>query len=121
MPRFGHHCSVALIVLSLLHGRSASGADSSNVFTEYSITSWGLNEGVPDAAVYALAQDANGYLWLGTETGLYRFDGTRFLLWTALGARAAEPTQALHVARDGTLWVGFGGRGGVTSLHGGAA
>jgi signal transduction histidine kinase/ligand-binding sensor domain-containing protein len=120
MQGFGRRYSVVLIVAWLLHGDSAHAADSSSVFTEYSMASWGLNEGAPYGAVYALAQDQAGYLWLGTETGLYRFDGTRFLPWTAVRAFVGEPIQALHVSRDGSLWVGFGGSGGVGRLRGDA-
>src|SRR5271167_3364077 len=42
--------------------------------------SWTFKDGAPDA-VWALAQTADDYLWLGTAGGLYRFDGIRFELF----------------------------------------
>jgi len=38
--------------------------------------------------VSAIAQDADGFLWLGTDDGLIRFDGVRFVAWEALGGSA---------------------------------
>ena len=49
-------------------------ADSPDVFSGYRLSSWGPSDGLT-AGVYALAQDAAGFPWLGTETGLSRFDG----------------------------------------------
>jgi signal transduction histidine kinase/ligand-binding sensor domain-containing protein len=119
MPVFARRSPVTLIIVGLLLlADSSSAADPSSVFTDYSVASWGVNEGAPDGAVYALAQDHAGYLWLGTEAGLYRFDGTRFVSSTPMGTPAGAPVQALHVSRDGSLWVGFGGRGGVSRLRG---
>ena len=41
-------------------------------------------DGVPIGPVYAIAQDAEGYLWLGTTRGVVRFDGARFTPWDAI-------------------------------------
>src|SRR5262245_4830376 len=100
MPGIWRRRSMVLIVAWLLHGNSLFAADSGSVFTDYSMERWGVNEGAPAGAIYALAQDQAGYLWLGTETGLYRFNGARFVFWTGLGSVAAGPVQALHVSGD---------------------
>jgi ligand-binding sensor domain-containing protein len=51
-------------------------------------------------------QDRAGYIWAGSEGGLYRYDGTRIRLMTAAeGLACATEVQALHVAADGALWV----------------
>ena len=39
---------------------------------------WQVQQGLPQAAVYAVVQTSDGRLWLGTQTGLVRFDGVRF-------------------------------------------
>ncbi|WP_343731268.1 diguanylate cyclase [Duganella sp.] len=67
------------------------------------LRTFGQLEGLGNLTVQALAQDRAGYLWAGTENGLYRFDGSRF-------RRHAEQHSlyitALHVDPAGRLWVG---------------
>src|SRR5262245_45286229 len=84
--------------------------------------SWGEENGLTSGIIRALAQDAEGYLWVGTDGGLLRFDGTEFVSWPPYGATdAAQPVdtgiRALLVARDGSLWVG--GTSGLTRLQNG--
>jgi len=67
---------------------------------------WGLDEGLPQSSAMALAQGADGHLFVGTQEGLARFDGRT---WTVLDQAAGMPCesiQALESAPDGTLWVG---------------
>jgi signal transduction histidine kinase/ligand-binding sensor domain-containing protein len=76
--------------------------------TQYGHTAWSYREGFQTGAVYAIAQTADGYLWLGTQSGVFRFDGVRTVpLPLPAGHRLAN-TQvgSLLVARDGTLWIG---------------
>ena len=55
-----------------------------------------------------MAQTADGYIWLGTEFGLLRFDGVRSVPWQPPAGSSLPNARirALHVARDGTLWIG---------------
>ncbi len=71
---------------------------------------WGSEEGLPHNSVYALAQDADGFVWIGTPDGLARFDGEQFLVHRA---DATDPSALRHpvirslaAAGDGGLWVG---------------
>jgi diguanylate cyclase (GGDEF)-like protein len=79
----------------------------------------GVPEDVPAHLCSAFAQDARGYLWIGTQGGLVRYDGYRFRTWTSDPANAAtiggSYVRALLAARDGTIWAGFFS-GGVSSL-----
>lgn len=70
--------------------------------------SWGFREGAPET-VAALAQTADGFLWLGSATGLVRFDGTRFEAFRSLwGDRLlATDVSALFAPRSGGLWIGY--------------
>lgn len=81
--------------------------------------SWRRADGLPGNSVYAIAQTADGYLWLGTENGLARFDGKYFLALTGADAAAFRSrfVAALLAARDGTLWIGT--ERGLLALHGG--
>lgn len=92
-------------------------ADLRSVLTDYTITSWSQREGLPAGNVWALAQDHAGYLWVGSDGGLLRFDGVRFTPWEASqSSRGRKPVRALHVARDGGVWVGYGNAGGIARI-----
>ncbi|HJW34333.1 MAG TPA: two-component regulator propeller domain-containing protein [Holophagaceae bacterium] len=66
---------------------------------------YGSEQGLSSLSVTAFTQDREGYLWVGTEEGLFRFDGRRFRgLGEAQGLK--EAITELKPAADGTLWVG---------------
>ncbi|HEY4092905.1 MAG TPA: two-component regulator propeller domain-containing protein [Luteibacter sp.] len=71
-------------------------------------TAWTVREGAP-GQVTALVQTADGFLWLGTQTGLYRFDGVRFERYRPRtgGDFPASSVASLYAPPDGGLWVGF--------------
>lgn len=87
--------------------------------SQYGHTAWTIREGSLSGQVLAIAQTPDGYLWLGTETGLYRFDGARIVYWQPReDERLPSPAVAeLLVARDGRLWIGT--YAGLASLKGG--
>lgn len=70
-------------------------------------TAWTARDGLT-GRVNRIAQTADGYLWVGTGNGLYRFDGVAFEPFTPdSGALPAAGVDSLLVARDGGLWVGY--------------
>jgi ligand-binding sensor domain-containing protein len=86
--------------------------------TGYALAQWTVNDGVPLGAVYAIVQDADGYLWLGTAAGAVRFDGARFTPWQTLYPDPV-PVGPVHALRysSGTLWAGFDGEGKTISVR----
>jgi signal transduction histidine kinase/ligand-binding sensor domain-containing protein len=85
----------------------------------YALSAWPTEKSLP-GDVFSIAQDEDGYLWLGTPTGIVRFDGTRFEPWKGEAdgtALPAAPVPALAKAAQGGLWVGFGGGGGVARIQ----
>jgi signal transduction histidine kinase/ligand-binding sensor domain-containing protein len=86
---------------------------------QYGHAAWTIREGFLNGQVLAIAQTPDGYLWLGTETGLFRFDGSRMVRWQPREhEQLPSPTVAeLLVARDGRLWIGT--YAGLASLKGG--
>jgi len=78
-------------------------------------TAWTVRQGAP-GQITALAQTSDGYLWLGTQTGLFRFDGVRFERYRPRegGDFLAASVSALYAPPSGGLWVGF--RYGVASF-----
>ena len=75
--------------------------------SQYAHTSWTVRDGYSLGAVFAMAQTPDGYLWLGGEFGLFRFDGVRFIPWQPpAGQQLPDKPYSLLVTRDGTLWIG---------------
>src|SRR5262249_36638620 len=76
--------------------------------SQYAHTSWKVRDGFTKGETFTMAQTADGYLWLGTEFGLLRFDGVRAVPWQPpAGERLpAGRISSLLAARDGTLWIG---------------
>ena len=83
-------------------------------------TAWTTRDGAP-ADILALAQTTDGFLWLGTLTGLFRFDGVRFELFDPAAPQSLPSVgvQSLLALPDGGLWVGYT-FGGVSLIRGGA-
>src|SRR5258708_28289469 len=73
-------------------------------------TAWGAKEGAP-AGIIALAQTMDGYLWLATEGGLFRFDGVSFERYEpqfqAGAGFPARTVRSLLPLPNGDLWIGF--------------
>ncbi|HBZ46832.1 MAG TPA: hypothetical protein DEO93_06070, partial [Stenotrophomonas sp.] len=99
--------AIACACLLLLGGHAAA-LDPARAVGQFHHTAWTVNQGAP-GQVTALAQTVDGYLWLGTEIGLYRFDGVRFTRFVPPGDDAfpATSVSTLYAAHDGGLWVGF--------------
>jgi signal transduction histidine kinase/ligand-binding sensor domain-containing protein len=76
--------------------------------SQYAHTAWKIRDGFTRGAIFAIAQTPDGYLWLGTESGLVRFDGVRTVPWQPSAGQRLPSNfiDALLVSRDGTLWIG---------------
>jgi signal transduction histidine kinase/ligand-binding sensor domain-containing protein len=100
-------CTVALLV-----GYGALAIDSTEYLSELHHTQWTTREGAP-GAIAALAQSKDGYLWLGTPIGLFRFDGESFEhpAFPDGGLSINGDVSALYTTPSGDLWIGmtFGG------------
>ena len=69
---------------------------------------WVLENGLPQNSVQALLQTRDGFLWLGTEAGLVRFDGVGFQVFDhdSKPSLPGDDVRALLETRDGSLWIG---------------
>lgn len=65
-----------------------------------------MEDGIFNGAPHAITQTADGYLWIGTESGLVRFDGVRFTVWNPPDGKPLTGVNTLYVASDGSLWIG---------------
>ena len=99
---------------------NAEAGDKIRPLAGYTVTSWTDVDGRPFGAVYAIAQDADRYLWIATNAGLLRFDGVRFSTWEAIGTPPLPktPASSLYICSDGSLWAGFANGGGVFRVAG---
>ena len=102
--------AVFWLALLLAHSTCAVALDPSLDISQYSHTAWRVRDGFGSGPLHSIAQAHDGYLWLGTESGLLRFDGTRAVLWQAPRDEhlPSNVVQALLVSGDGTLWIGTG-------------
>jgi len=82
--------------------------DPARAVTQYKETQFTSDDGLPQNSVHAIAQTNDGYLWLGTEEGLARFDGVQFTIISRKSTHglASDYIQALTASRDGSLWIG---------------
>ena len=112
-------------ILSVMLLASAGGtrAHAASGIPGYSVMAWTTKDGVYPGPFRAVAQDRDGYIWLGISVDLVRFDGVRFVTWSDLSEdplRNGGVVTALTASRDGSLWVGHS-PGGVTRIRDGAA
>ena len=103
--------SAVLLALIAVMCRCAFSLDLSLDVSQYAHRAWPLKEGFFKAATSSIAQTPDGYLWLGTDSGLLRFDGVKTLRWEPPGGEKlpSEFIRSLLAGRDGTLWIGADG------------
>jgi signal transduction histidine kinase/ligand-binding sensor domain-containing protein len=98
---------VALTIV-LMAGSYAFGLNPSLDVNQYAHNSWTIRDGFFKAEIRTIAQTQDGYLWLGTDSGISRFDGARTSEWTPPSGDhlPSETVLKLLVTRDGRLWIG---------------
>jgi PAS domain S-box-containing protein len=86
----------------------AFGLDPSLDVSQYAHTTWKMGDAVFKGNIGAIAQTPDGYLWVGTDSGLLRFDGVRAVPWQPPGDQhlPSNNVASLLATRDGTLWIG---------------
>src|SRR5262245_10803461 len=99
---------IALACILLALDPSAFALNPALDVSQYAHTVWKIREGFTKGGIYSIAQTPDGYLWLGTEFGLLRFDGVNNVPWhPPFGQELPSSTiSRLLAARDGTLWIG---------------
>jgi ligand-binding sensor domain-containing protein len=93
-----------------LFATAAFALDPSKQITQYAHTAWRTQDGFISGLglSYGITQTKDGYLWIGTQTGLLRFDGVRFVPWKPAGGNKLSSLRihSLLGASDGSLWIG---------------
>src|SRR5690242_5947432 len=73
--------SMARVILLVSAFHSALALDPALELSQYAHKAWKVRDGFSNGSIHSIAQTPDGYLWLGTEFGLSRFDGVRNVPW----------------------------------------
>src|SRR5262245_39026884 len=114
VPRFGARALLAFVLAGLALGLAFSGEAATHAAVPNQIRPslahrfWGVQDGAPDE-IASVAQTADGYLWLGTASGLYRFDGMRFERFRPLAGPdlMSGNVRSVFAPPTGGLWIGY--------------
>jgi signal transduction histidine kinase/ligand-binding sensor domain-containing protein len=91
-----------------LAARAQGSAQTPTAFGQYFFTTISSELGMPRTSILTVKQTKDGALWVGTESGLLRFDGVKFVSFRSADTSAfiSHFIYCLHEARDGALWIG---------------
>jgi ligand-binding sensor domain-containing protein/signal transduction histidine kinase len=99
-------CAIAGLA-ALCFAVSASAVDPTRTVSQYLHDSWGTESGFPGGSITAIAQTSDGYLWIGTDKGLVRFDGLNFRQFERVHPYPIliGPVRTLLVDSSDNLWI----------------
>lgn len=97
-----------LVFLLLSSGSTAVALESDQDLSQLRHEVWLTENGLPQNTVHSIAQTHDGYIWVGTEEGLARFDGVRFTIFDKQNTPELRSNfiRALLADRSGALWIG---------------
>jgi len=110
MRRLTHlrgHLRVTAAALLLLAATRVPALDPNRSLNEFGHQAWLTENGLPQNTVQAIVQTQDGYLWIGTQEGLARFDGLNFAVFDKENTPAfkSNDIRALHEDKQGRLWI----------------
>ncbi len=99
-------CFAAALALACF-SPTANSLDLDAATSHYIRNDWGSEQGFPGGPVHAISQTKNGYLWIGTEKGLVRFDGFNFRVFDQTNSQGllSRAVQGLTTDAEGNLWI----------------
>ena len=103
-----HYRRTCLLVWLLLSTSVALALDPQKDLRQYGHRTWQTDSGLPQNTVHAIIQTRDGYIWLGTEGGLVRFDGVQFVVYDKQ-TPAHLPSATINTLFEdsgGDLWIG---------------
>ncbi|HEY3044997.1 MAG TPA: two-component regulator propeller domain-containing protein, partial [Vicinamibacterales bacterium] len=98
----------ALVLVLLALSQESYALDPARTLTQYVHRTWQVQQGLPQAWIYSIVQTHDGYLWLGTQTGLVKFDGVRFTTVDEMDGVPSANMWVTHLVEDDrhALWIG---------------
>jgi signal transduction histidine kinase/ligand-binding sensor domain-containing protein len=109
MPSPSRWLAAGIALLCLVG--EARALDPNHTLSQYLRQQWTTDTNFPGGAIDAITQTADGYLWMGTEKGLVRFDGVNFRLTSSFSEFSGDPVSGLTTDGQGRLCVIFWGAG----------
>jgi PAS domain S-box-containing protein len=98
--------SIALCCAVLLSAGSLFALDPAKSVYQYNCLNWTRRNGLPADLITGVTQTKDGYIWLGTQKGMVRFDGVDYKLLTmALPKGQSQEIRSLSRARNGGMWL----------------
>src|ERR1700691_3624613 len=95
--------AAGLLLLCCWGEGTAFGLDTLKALTQYTRATWTQEDGLPQDAINAVVQTVDGYLWVGTEEGLARFDGYEFTVFNRNNSQlGSNSILALAAGKDGS-------------------
>jgi len=96
--------AAALLILCAIPSKAL---DPHRMISQYARDRWTIENEFPGGAISAIAQTPDGYLWIGTDKGLFRFDGLSFRAFQQASPESLPigPVQKLMTDNTGNLWV----------------
>jgi len=97
-------------IIVMLFSSEAFSLDPGKRVSQYGHTAWRIQDGYFSGAPTAITQTRDGYIWIGTRSGLVRFDGTTFVPFRVTTGESLRSPRILSLLgdRDGSLWIGTG-------------
>src|SRR5688500_12689146 len=113
--------ATCLVMAAFPSGAAVLALDRDKAITQYVLDLWGLEDGLPQISVHAVARTRDGFLWIGTQEGLVRFDGAAFRVYDTSNTPGLghDSIWVLLEDRRGPQWVGTYG-GGLIEMRDGA-
>jgi signal transduction histidine kinase/ligand-binding sensor domain-containing protein len=99
---------IALLAAVLAVAGPLRAAAEERLHARFNFRHYGDEQGLSNLAVMNIVQDRIGFLWVGTQDGLYRFDSREFVRFGREDGLPSSFIQSLHLDDSGTLWVGTG-------------
>jgi ligand-binding sensor domain-containing protein/signal transduction histidine kinase len=95
-----------LLLAALIAGRGAAAERPAT--SPFVVDSWSVRDGLPQSSVISLITSRDGYLWLGTLSGLVRFDGIKFTVFDESNTRGLSSSRVVKLFEDRqrNLWIG---------------
>ena len=107
-PTMSHRSIVICWLMFLSTAQLARPLDPDRRISQYVHTTWRTQDGAFRGTPHAITQTTDGYMWIGTDAGLVRFDGIRFVPWEPpqRNGLTGLSTYSLRGGSDGSLWIG---------------
>lgn len=107
LSEFRSRVSAAAAAMLILCAIPSNALDPHRAISQYARDHWAIENEFPGGAVSAIAQTPDGFLWIGTEKGLFRFDGLNFRVFQQASPESLPigPIQQLMTDNRGNLWV----------------